>query len=290
MQYSSRLVLKIASLFLAGLLLGSCATRKFPQDYYAARNAGDRIALRLQLGITMDEIRESVSDSELKGYVKEGPLDAVRSEKEILRFYTYAHYPRGVLDDLKVGTQYRSYSYWISAHTNVALYLFFDESGKLRGWANYPSWFNYARYWHERITSKLRVRTEKKGMTRAQVYTLLGPPSEIVDLPIERSRSQYVDHIWLSYNYFSDAPVRDLVKKLEVYSYPLAGGGARRVYLGYTEFPRFVYRFVSTLNRRAQVPNPAYIGPQQDELTVWGYDHAWEEGERYIHEEERLKK
>jgi hypothetical protein len=127
-------------------------------------------------------------------------------------------------------------------------------------------------------------------MTRAEVYSLLGAPLEIVDLPVERSRSQYLDHVWLSYRNFLDPPVRDIVKRLEVYSYPLVGGGERRVYLGYTEFPRFKYRFVSKENPRAQVPNPDYVGPQQDELTVWGYDHAWEEGERYIRDETRQKK
>jgi hypothetical protein len=284
MQYSLRLVVERSSFFLAILLLCSCTTERFPQDYYAARNSGDRIALKLHLGMTMDEIRESVSTSELKDYVKEGPLEAVSSEKKILEFYKYAIYPKGVLHGLKIGTQYRSYSYWITAHTQVMLYLFFDESEKLLGWANYPSWFNYERYWHERITSKLRIQTERKGMTRAEVYALLGQPSEVIDLPIENSRAQYIDHVWLSYNRFSDAPVREkTMKTLEVYSYPLEGGGVRRVYLGYVEFPQFVYRFVSKQNPRVSVPNPDYIGPHQDELKIWGYDHAWEEGERYMH-------
>nr|WP_314857740.1 hypothetical protein [uncultured Undibacterium sp.] len=290
MQSSSRLKLKMTPLILLALMLCGCATESFPQKYYAARNSGDRIASSLKLGMTIDEIRKSVSDSELKQYVKEGSLSSVRSEKEILEFYNYAIYPKNVLDDMKVGTLYRSYSYWITAQTNVTLYLFFDESERLHGWANYPSRFNYERYWHERLTSKLRVRTEKKGMTRAEVYALLGSPLEIVDLPTERSRSQYMDHVWLSYNNFLDPPVRDIVKKLEVYSYPLVGGGERRVYLGYTEFPRFKYQFVSKKNPRTQVPNPDYLGPQQDELTVWGYDHAWEEGERYMRYEAQQKK
>jgi hypothetical protein len=137
MQRFPRIGLTVAFLLLATLFLCSCATERFPEQfpykYYAARNSGDRIALRLKLGMTMDEIRKSVSSSELKDYVEEGPLDAVLSEKEILGFYTYAIYPRDVLEDLKVGTKYRWYSYWITAHTQKALYLFFDESEKLRG-------------------------------------------------------------------------------------------------------------------------------------------------------------
>ena len=176
MHCSSSFALRIASLLMSALLLCSCASQRFPQDYYAARNSGDRIALGLRLGMTVDEVRKSVSDSELKDSVKEGPLDAVRSEKEILGFYEYAIYPRDVLDDMKIGTQYRWYSYWITAHTSKALYLFFDKTDRLRGWANYPSNTNFERYWHERTTSRLRVRTqEKKGMTRAEVNAMIGP-------------------------------------------------------------------------------------------------------------------
>lgn len=278
-------------IFLATLLLYGCATERWPQDYYATRNTGDRIASSLKLGMTMDEIRAIVSASEYKDYVKEGPLeDSILDEDEILSFYTYAHYPKDILESLKIGTQYKSYSYWETAHSQVAIFLFFDASSKLRGWINHPSVFNYERYWHEGITSKLRMRTEKKGMTREEVYALLGPPSEIVDLPLKNSRSQYVDHVWLSHDHFARAPIRDMVKKLEVYLSPLEGGGARRVYLGYIEFPRFDYRFISKQNPRAQVPNPKYVGPQQDELTVWGYDHAWEEGERYMRDEQVPKK
>jgi hypothetical protein len=239
--------------YVASILLCGCATDIWPQDYFASRNTGDRIATSLRLGMSMEDIRSIVSKSDYRDYAKEGPLDSVLSEKELNGFYWYPHYPKDILKDLKVGTEYKWFSYWITANTNVAIYLFFDESGRLKGWANYPSKLTLEKYLHERVTSQIRCSKFglQKGMTRAQIHALIGNPSEMFPT-LPEGRSILEDHFWFS---IGEPELHNRI--IELYTYGLSNGTQRRVYVIY------------------------YPGSDQP-CSDWGYDQAWEEGERYI--------
>ena len=259
MQTWLKSFVSISVVVVTTLLLYGCATWE-QKDFYASRNTGDNISSSLKLGMTIDEIRAIVSASSYKDYVKEEPLDSILTEREIYRLYGYAQYPKEILADLKIGAKYRRYSYWITPNSNEAIYLFFDAQGGLRGWANYPSGLTFERFWHERLTSKLRWAGNglQKGMTHSEVYALIGKPTEIIDAP-EESRAVYEDHFWCwSPNWNPEK------QKMEVYTYPLSNGAQRRVYLLYY--------------------------PAADELNDCGYDNAWEEGERYIREKKTPQK
>ncbi len=223
------------------------------------KNTGDRIVARLQVGMTVEKVRAVIAD--FKDLVTEGAPDPVKTEEEIFRLYTKEYYPRDFLKTVRVGTSFMRYSYWITAHASMYLDLFFDESKQLRGWVNEPSEYSRDKFMHERLTSKLRSSLGgiRKGMMRAQVHALIGPPAEVIAPPKEKSRTLYEDHFFVS------PPIFDLKKQqLEVYSYMLQNGAKRRVYL-------FYY-------------------PAADELLSWGYDHAREEAERYLREQAAQKK
>jgi hypothetical protein len=245
---------KVAIIVIACASICACAQQTWPQGYYLDANTGDRIASELKIGMTPEEIQNVVSSSSSKRYVVAGRPRSISSDAELYNLYGYERYPTNVLKDVVVGTEYTPYGYWITPNSYVALNLFFDSLGRLRGWANYPSKLSLEKYWHESLTSKLRVKTEVRGMTHAQVHTAIGEPTEIISLPTARSRTWAEDHFWQSQS-IELPPINDIVKRLEVYTYPLDNGTQRRVYLGYYE--------------------------KSDELVLWGYDHAHEEGERY---------
>lgn len=199
-------------------------------------------------------------------------------------------YPYDVLKNVTNGTPYRYVEYWSSPTHQSRLFLFFDENTKLlKGWVHRAYGILQEPFMHEQLTSQLKIRTDKRGsgMTRNQVHAAIGTPTEIIEPPRQHSRGQHEDHFWNSY--YVSAPIYDIIKELEVYSYAMAGGGVRRVYLGYVTVPKMVYKFDSKLQARVQVPNPNYIGPQDDELYAWGYDHAGEEAERYRREKSQHK-
>jgi hypothetical protein len=239
---------------LAGLL-SACATGG---EERLRQNLGDPIVSRLQIGMTSGEVDAAIGD--LRKYVTSDDLMKIDSEDQIFSLYRKDYYPKGLLSSVTAGTPYRVLGYRTSGVAGGSLLLFFDDGAKrLRGWANAHSQQSIDKFMHEQVTSLLKVNDGyNKGMTHAQVHALIGPPAEIILPPRTSSRAQYEDHFWTK-----TPPLLDVIKQLEVYTYPLSNGEKRRVYLGY-------YR------------NP-------DQLVLWGYDHAWNEAERYLREKVQQK-
>ncbi len=236
--------------FLA-ILIGPQVACSASGDVRHSQNTGDQIAARLRIGMTNGEVDAAIGDT--KKYLWEDTIKFVESDRHIFRLYKDNYYPKDVLDVVEVGTPFRLLAYWTNyAGRNAGtLRLFFDnDSQRLRGWVNTASLFAREKFMHERITSQLKWSEggAVKGMTHLQVRALVGEPTEII-LPPKITRSLYEDHFWVSGTAFFAK------QKIEVYSYLLDSGERRRVYLLYY--------------------------PAADELNGWGYDHAWEEAERY---------
>ncbi|MES2364652.1 MAG: hypothetical protein V4563_02030 [Pseudomonadota bacterium] len=238
-------------------LLSSCAASG---DLRPSQNLGDMIVARLHVGMTHNEVDAAIGD--LKKYLFEDGNKTVKSEQDLYSLYGDNYYPKDMLKVVEVGTPYRLLAYWTNYAGRDAgtLLLFFDkDTQRLRGWVNTPSEWSRDKFMHERITSQLKWSEGGvvKGMTHAQVHALIGEPVEII-APPQDSRALYENHFWVSgANFFRN-------QKIEVYSYALDSGEKRRVYLLYY--------------------------PAADELNGWGYDHAWEEAERYQREQDGQKK
>ena len=237
-------------------LLSSCAASG---DLRPRQNLGDMIAARLHVGMTHNEVDAAISD--LKKYLFEDGNKTVKSEQYLYSLYGDNYYPKDVLKVVEVGTPYRLLAYWTNYAGRDAgtLLLFFDkDTQRLRGWVNTPSEWSLDKFMHERLTSQLRWSDFglNRGMTHAQVRALIGDPVEIISL--SESRAVYENHFWVTVPLFSSKPT------FEVYSYTLDSGEKRHVYLAY------------------------YDGA--DQLNYWGYDHAWEEAERYQREQDGQKK
>ncbi|MES2406219.1 MAG: hypothetical protein V4528_02710 [Pseudomonadota bacterium] len=241
-------------------LLSSCAASG---DLRPSQNLGDMIVARLHVGMKRNEIEAAIGD--LRKYVMEDDfmaVDSIKSEQFLYMLYGFDYFPRDILRTFEVGTPYRILSYWTNYAGRDAgtLLLFFDkDTQRLRGWVNTPSEWSRDKFMHERITSQLKWSEggAVKGMTHAQVHALIGEPVEII-APPQDSRALYENHFWVSgANFFRN-------QKIEVYSYALDSGEKRHVYLLYY--------------------------PAADELNGWGYDHAWEEAERYQREQGGQKK
>ena len=234
---------------LAGLL-SSCVTGG---EVRLRQNLGDMIIPRLQIGMTHSEVDAAIVD--LRKYVISDDRMTIQSESLLFGFFSDDYYPKDVLKTVEVGTAYRVLGYRTSGSGAGSICLFFDDrTQRLRGWANTPSSLSRDKFMHEWLTSQLIWSDSgaRKGMSRAQVYALIGRPVEIVDL-LQKSRNLYEDHFW----------VQSPWKGVEVYGYRLSNETTRRVYLIYY--------------------------PKADELLGWGYDHAWEEAERYLREKAQKK-
>lgn len=165
--------------------------------------------------------------------------------------YTLDRTPYDVLREVADDTLLATYPYWFGSSQH-SLFLFFDDKKRLRGWFKNHSEWSRDKFNHERLTSKIDV-----GMNRAKVHDRIGKPESVVPLPVTKSPAFYDDRYW------TEEPLDGFNKEMEVYSYDLPGGQRRHVYLMY-------------LNN--------------DKLKLWGYDHAWQEAERYLAEQAAKKK
>jgi hypothetical protein len=242
---------RIALLALLIALLAGCAS---PGTTSLRGNTGDMIVERLKVGMSNAEIDAAIAD--LRKWISSDGSGTIRSEFLLHSLYQQSYFPKDVLSSIEVGERCRALGYWTNpAGGQVAeLKLFYDADQRLRGWVNYPSAYSQDKFMHEALTSRLTSAENgvRRGMSRSQVRALIGPPVEVVPVPAE-SRAVYDDHFW------NILPNLDPPKqRMEVYKYSLSDGSARRVFLLYY--------------------------PAADELNSWGYDHAWEEAERYERE------
>jgi hypothetical protein len=223
------------------------------------QNAGDQIVERLKLGMTNAEVDAAILN--LKKWIEydRSGLE-IDSESRILQMYTEEHFPKDILKSIEVGTRCRALSYWsnYAGRQMQGVVLFFDEqTHRLRGWVNYPSASSSDKFLHERLTSRLALSTDYlKRMKRPDVYARIGLPTRVVAPPKVVSRETLEDHYWQSDS--GTAPTLGLTDQIDVYEYRTKNGSNRHVYIAYTR--------------------------ANDRLIAFGYDHAWEEAERYLRE------
>ncbi|MEI7432111.1 MAG: hypothetical protein WCL27_16820, partial [Betaproteobacteria bacterium] len=242
---------------LAGML-SACATGGEGRLH---QNLGDLIIPRLQLGMTHSEVDVAIGD--LRKYVISDDRMIINSERMLFGFYSADYYPKDVLKTVEVGTAYRVLGYRTSGSGAGSICLFFDDRTKrLRGWANTPSSQSKDKFMHERLTSRLTLSDEyRKRMNRDQVRALIGMPNSVIVAPKRLSKIWLEDHFWISDR--SVPPSEEDTNQIDVYEYELNGGLKRHVYVAYT-------RAGGTLK-------------------AFGYDHAWEEAERYLREKKSPK-
>lgn len=139
--------------------------------------------------------------------------------------------------------------------------LYFDANTHiLRGCINTSSARYNDRFRHERLTSALSLSFNyETRMTRKDVYARIGQPTRIIAAPEQETKSLYDDHFWQRDS--TMAPIRQNTPTLDVYEYALENGGTRQVFVGYTR--------------------------ANNKLIIFGYDHAWEEGERYTRQQQQ---
>jgi hypothetical protein len=223
-----------------------------------SRNLGDYIIPKLQVGMSEKEVESALT--ELKKYIVAENVMHIRSENDVFYRYRQDYFPKGLLKNIAIGTHFKSLQYWThySGRNMGTLELYFDDETKqLRGWINTPSAYSQDLFLHERLTSKLKIAIDSRTrMTRTQVLELIGPPTRIA-LPVEQeSRELYEDHFWQSHSFLP--PNAESTKQVEVYEYELDNGKKRHVYVAYTRV--------------------------NEKLVFFGYDHSWEEAERYARE------
>lgn len=258
MKSRANSLLKLIAIGLIATSLNSCMGFERADNDEFRQNVGDQITTRLRVGMSPDETNMAIA-----GFEKLIMKDAQRvidNELYLYFLYTDDYSPRDVLETVQVGSRYRILEYWtnFAGGQTGAVKLFLDEdTGRVRGWANSASEYSKRKFMHERLTSHLRGSYDglHRGMSHEQVYALIGFPGETIEPPKKWSRALFTDHFWVSL-----PPTRSTAKKLEVYAYTTESGATRRVYLEY------------------------YAGA--DRLISWGYDHAWEEADRYIREHE----
>lgn len=245
-------LLRLKAIAIAAMVIGVLASCATSGEGQLRLNLGDLVIERLHIGMTSAEVDVAIGD--LKQYVREDLEQHVRSELYLFNFYSDNYFPKDVLKTVQIGSTYRVLTYYTNRSKRNAgtLAMFFDdETKRLRGWANSSSEQSRDKFMHERLTSQLKTSEggSEKGMSHAQVHALIGEPDEIISPPSE-SRAIYENHFWL---YGASFAKND---KIEVYTYSLGYGTKRRVYLLYYS--------------------------AADRLRGWGYDHSWEEAERYL--------
>lgn len=249
---------KCIVLVFVGFLLSSCQGT-VPELRNHSQNLGDQIALRLQLGMTKAEVDRVIG--ELKKYVISENAMTIKTEQDIFRSYRKNYFPKNFVNTLEIGTSYQSLMYWInySGRSVGTLELYFDaNTQRLRGWINTALSHQYReKFLHERLTSKLSLSLSiRNRLTKNQVIALIGLPTRIIAAPAKETRQLYDDHFWQLDS--AMAPILENTPRLEVYEYELDNGSKRKVFVGYTR--------------------------ANDKLIFFGYDHAWEEAERYTQE------
>ena len=228
--------------------LGACAGTTAS----SRTDKGDEMVAKLRVGMDRKEVLAAIGPPELV---------AVRGQEKTSIGYEYQtdRYPYDILSRVPLDAPYWVYPYWASSNNKQFLHLYFDAGEKqLLGWTKQFSQYARRKFRSERLTGRLEVSSPPyRGMSRAEVYAMIGAPQEKLQLP-PRSREIYEDHYW------SQDPHLTLVKEIEKYQYEYKSGQTRTVYLGY------------------------YRGA--DELRFFGFNHAWEEAERYLAEQAAKQK
>lgn len=209
---------------------------------------GDAWAQKLRIGMPLSEVHQIMGAPKSK-------LDVSRFR---YLFYLRDRTPYDLLRNLEKDASCWSYPYPVSSMTDHAICIFSDEQDRVIGWVKHHSELSRDKFMHEKLTAQLRADTLGRGMTRAEVYSQIGKPEVISSLPREQTEEFYEDRYW------TEEPLSGIYKDMEVYSYRLANGQTRNVFLIYAT--------------------------QADKLHLWGYDHAWEEAERYLAEQAAKKK
>ncbi|MBV8657592.1 MAG: hypothetical protein JO142_07190 [Burkholderiales bacterium] len=230
------------------VLFVGCASPLSDKPY---KNYGDLVVGELSAGMSAKEVDVVVERN--KKYLISDNLDVVGNG---LVYYAYLnHYaPQDVMKSSPPGTPLRHLAYWVNAWEGVRghLYLIYDAQRKqLRGWVNTGSEFSRDAFAHEKLTAKLHAPQEgRNAMTHAEVYAQIGHPSYIMPTPKVQSLDLYENCFW----YTESPPLPYTYPNIEVYTYEMADGQLRHVYLVYG----------------------------LDHLLARGYDHAWEERVRYL--------
>ena len=224
------------------------------------QNLGDLITSRLHPGMKQKEIDDAIG--ELKKYVISEHTMEIKTEQDIFYRYGQNYFPRTLVNTLDVGQPYKLLEYWThySGRNVGTLGLYFDaNTQQLRGWINSPSYHYREKFLHEKLTSKLSLSYDfRSRLTKREVYALIGMPTRIIAAPREETRALYDDHYWQRDSAMS--PTFENTPQLEVYEYDLGNGDKRKVFIGYTR--------------------------ANDKLIFFGYDHAWQEAERFTQEQE----
>jgi hypothetical protein len=254
----------VKMLLLAGLMLtlGSCA--QAPR----AISSEEAIINTLRIGMTDQEVSAVVADlkaheSHFLGsgfYAREQNetvgqpcvqykgLCGSNPDMYLFDLFDGEPFPRDVLKEVGNGTPHRIIEYAY----NRFIYLYFDaNTQRLRGWVKKP--LNHPeRFLQERIATRLGIANAYvKRFTREQVYALIGPPNEVFARLKSLPRELREDHFW----YNGHVPDLQESGPLELYEYPIGSGVKRRVILAYHS--------------------------RNGRLTAFGYNHAWEEADRY---------
>ncbi|MBY0574279.1 MAG: hypothetical protein K2P84_11405 [Undibacterium sp.] len=220
------------------------------------RHLGDYIISKLRIGMSEKEV-DSVF-TELKPLIIREYAMHIRSENDVFYRYRHDYFPRDLLTNIAIGKHFKSLEYWThytGKNIGILELYFDDETKQLRGWVNMND-YSRDKFLHERLTSKLKITHESRGrMTRAQVLELLGQPTRTALPAKQESRELYEDHFWESHSFVP--PTAESTNQMDVYEYDMGNGKKRHVYVAYTR--------------------------ANDKLQFFGYDHAWEEAERYAH-------
>ena len=169
--------------------------------------------------------------------------------------YMDDQFPYDVLKPVDNGTPFLQVDFRSGAGAR-SMHLFFDDKTQLlRGWVVSNGYWN-GRYNEERLGARFRRvygLVHLSNMSKAEVYSLIGPPKKILAPPPKLSRELFDDHYWDSASV--DPPTGKWSEPWEVYEYPLDDGSIRHVYLVYSKGKT---------------------------LVAYGYDHAHLESERYM--------
>jgi hypothetical protein len=220
--------------------------------------------------MSASDVQKLLGEPKLVSSVVDNQSLLYRGHKGELRssLYTYERVPYDLLKDMPAFTPYWLYPYAVNSLTSHNLRLFFDSSEKLKGWIKEHSELTRDKFMHERLTSQLRI-----GMSRADVRRRIGMPDEVRKVPkpttTQNSESQLRE--FHDDTYWSSNPVYVFGNEIEVYSYTLPNGQRRHVFLSYNKY----------VMGKPDYPN---VG-----LDQYGYDHAWEEVERYLAEKASRK-
>lgn len=240
-------------LCLLGMLSGCASPLAGPLQ----RNYGDLILDRVKLGMSYQAADTALAD--VKQYFIEDRLMDISQDNVTLGVFVNEHYPKDIAGLMQSGPQARRIVYWINGYRDAKgyAYLLFDKkTSLLTGWQNSASEYSRDKYMHEKLTLRLHIPeayygyNESSYMHHDEVYAAIGRPADIIPLSVKLDPRLYDDHFWFR----GEIPVRSASVEMEVYRYAVADGSNRNVYLVY----------------------------QHGLLMHWGYDHAWEEGARYL--------